>query len=150
MERRQTRLARQLMRATGLMPAVPLVLGLGLVLAGGGPDAPPQVPVAMDLHNANALDEAATRPLVALPAGAVPMAGLWFLAGGLGWAGLGVWRAGSAVRAASRGEVREARVTAHARAGRRRGGWRGAMREEFAVSRARGPRVRWTAGPWAA
>jgi hypothetical protein len=122
MERRQTRLVRQLLRATGLAPAVPLALGLGLMLAGGGSDAQrPTAPGAMQLDNVNTLDEAARRPLVALPAGAVPLAGLWFVAGGLGWAGLGAWRATSAVRAASRGEVREARVTAHARAGRRRG-----------------------------
>jgi hypothetical protein len=123
MERRHTRLGRQLTRAMGPVPVVAFALGLGLVLAGA--EAPPPeraaAAVEMALNNPNALDEAARQPLVALPAGAMPLAGLWIMAGGLGWAGFGAWRAASAVRAARGGEVREARVTAHARAGRRRG-----------------------------
>jgi hypothetical protein len=103
----------------------------------------------MDLHDPDGLHAAARQPFVALPAGAMPMAGLWFVAGGLGWAGLGLWRAGSAVRATRRGEVREARVTSHARAGRRRGAPR-----RLAWSDARGvrgqsrPRADGALDPW--
>ncbi len=121
MRRRQTTVMRQFLRATGIAPAVTLAFGLALVMSGSGPMGPSKTTLAMDLNDPNALARAAWQPLVARPAGAVPLAGLWVIAGGLGWAGFGVWRAGSAVRAARQGEVREARVTAHARAGRRRG-----------------------------
>ncbi len=124
MERRQTGFVRQIMRITGLGPVLLLLLGLGLVLAGPGDSpapAPATVADAAPLSGENALEKAANGPMVALPAGAVPMAGLWIVTGGLAWAGFGAMRATSALRAARRGEVREARVIAHARAGRRRG-----------------------------